>query len=363
MSTTNTTKKTPERVDEILGTMAAVGTGGALLAGLGKLFWGNTKNTPEQLAQLRAMITSIRKYLVQVRAAYAKNPMFGDISTRLDAFNKQTEAAFASNNPKQVQRAVLQAGSVAAYVTKFALIQEDLESLMDSHLEEMNSEDRSQQEKVFKMMYNIIFRELSAVNMNKLGGFFKRLTQLGMNFIPAPPGLTPKDLANSYVEALKKALYTNADDAQPAAGQQPAAEPDSTPALSPAGLVAEASRALYNEIQLARLSSLKEYKLAFQQSLLGEQVNRKPAIDKFLAASKQVVDGVAQASRTAASTTTQTAASTTTQPAQVPVQLTPDQFKRVQTILQNVTSVMGRLTPEQKKQFSGLLGQLKSAIG
>jgi hypothetical protein len=31
--------------------------------------------------------------------------------------------------------------------------------------------------------------------------------------------------------------------------------------------------------------------------------------------------------------------------------------------LQNVTSVMGRLTPEQKKQFSGLLGQLKSAIG
>lgn len=354
MSTTSAAKKTPERVDEILGTMAAVGAGSALLAGLGKLFWGNTKNTPEQLAQLRAMITSIRKYLVQVRAAYARNPMFGDISKRLDAFNKQTEAAFASNNPRQVQRAVLQAGSVAAYVTKFALIQGDLEALMDSHLEEMNSEDRSQQEKVFKMMHNIIFRELSAVNMNKLGGFFRRLTQLGMNFIPAPPGLTPKDLANSYIEALKKALYTNADEAQPVA--EPSVEVDA-PATSPAGLVAEASKKLYNEIQQARLASLKEYKRTFQQSMLAEQVDRKPAIDKFLAASKQVVDGVAQASRAVATT------GTTSPMIQQPGQLTADQAQRVQTMLQNVNSVLGRLTPDQKKQFSQLLGQLRAVIG
>jgi hypothetical protein len=359
MSTKITNKQPPERVDEILGTMAAAG--GALLAGLGKLFWGNTKNTPEQLAELRAMISTIRKYLTQVRAAYAKNPMFGDISKKLDVFNKQTEVAFASNNPKQVQRAVLQAGSVAAYVTKFALIQEDLEALMDSHLEEMNSEDTSQQEKVFKMMQNIIFRELSAVNMNKLGGFFKRLTQLGFNFIPAPPGLTPKDLANSYVEALKKALYTNADDAQQAQAPAEPVTQASNPTLSAAGLVAECHGSLFKEVQQARLASLNEYKRVFQQSMK-EQIDRKPAIEKFLAASKQVVNGVAQANQAATATANSTATQQTSQ--QAPAgQLTADQFKRVQTMLQSVTSVMGRLTPEQKKRFSGLLGQLKSVIG
>ena len=173
-------EQTIEELEEqgVRNAINAVGDAASNVMGfLGNLVFGTGKGTPEQLAELRAMITSVRKYLGQITKAYANaatSGMFKPISDKLNAFWKQTEAAFASNNPKQVQRAVQQAGTVAAYTTKFAQIHEDLAALIQSHRDDLNSGDATKINNVLKMMNNLIVRELTAVNLDKLGGVFKR---------------------------------------------------------------------------------------------------------------------------------------------------------------------------------------------
>lgn len=336
---------------------------------LGNLVFGTGRGTPEQLAELRAMITTVRQYLGQITRAYAnaaKSGMFKPISDKLNAFWKQTEAAFASNNPKQVQRAVQQASTVAAYTTRFAQIHEDLAALITSHRDDLDSGDPTKINNVLKMMNGLIVRELTAVNLDKLGGFFKRLALISksLKLLPAPAGLTPQDMAKDYVDALRQDL-----DAEQSSKKtndlesKTVSDMEQMAAANYRGAVMEQHKSLSESVGKIRLESLKEYKSVFEGSLkqiLAEQ--EESGIDKFLAASAMVARGVNQAQRKSASTTP------ATQPMQSVAsgqqqQLTTDQVKRVQTMLSSVTSVMGRLTPEQKKQFSSLLGRLKQAIG
>ena len=364
-------EQTIEELEEqgVRNAVNAVGDAASSVLGfLGNLVFGTGRGTPEQLAELRAMITSVRKYLGQITKAYANaatSGTFKPISDKLNAFWKQTVAAFASNNPKQVQRAVQQAGTVAAYTTKFAQIHEDLAVLIQSHRDDLDSGDPTKINNVLKMMNNLIVRELTAVNLDKLGGVFKRLALVNksLKLLPAPNGLTPQDLAKDYVDALRQDLEMDQKTKQSREMEnKTSADMAGMAAANYSGAVMESHKKLNEEVKRLHLESLKEYKSVFKESLkitLAEQANRQAGIDKFLAASAAVAKGVNQAQRSAASTPT---AQTTSQ--QAPAgQLTPDQFKRVQTMLQSVTSVMGRLTPEQKKRFSGLLGQLKSVIG
>jgi len=330
---------------------------------LGNLVFGTGRGTPEQLAELRALITTVRKYLGQITRAYANaasSGMFKPVSDKLNAFWKQTEAAFASNNPKQVQRAVQQAATVAAYTTRFAQIHEDLAALIESHRDDLESGDPTKVNNVLKMMNNIIVRELTAVNLDKLGGVFKRLALVSKNLklLPAPAGLSPQDLAKDYVDALRQDLEAN----QKSKAANSADQNDTATSTAPSGgaLVMESHMKLNEAVSKLRLESLKEYREALKSSLkevLAEQATARSGVDKFLAASAAVAKGVSQAEKSAASSTP----AKQQQPATGG--LTPDQVKRVQTMLQSVASVVGRLTPEQKKQFSSLLGQLKTAIG
>lgn len=399
MSTKATKEQQQEKIDEVIGTAMVLG-GGALLAGLGKLFFGNNKNSPEQLAQLRASVVTVRKHLTNIRnsynAAYEQYGLFKPITTKLNAFWKQTEAAYAANDPKKLKQAVQQAATVLAYATTFANLSEDVSNLILSHKDDINSGNPAIKEPVFKMLHGMITRELTAANLDKLGTVGRQLALISPNLklLPAPPGLTPKDFADDYIEELKTEIAKSEKDRKENAAkndqakeketsqdQPPRPQTDSAQVQSDqverqrltnltanqlranyVGAVMESHKKLNEEVKKLHLESLKEYKSVFKESLkitLAEQANRQAGIDKFLAASASVAKGINQAQRSAASTPT---AQTTSQ--QAPAgQLTPDQFKRVQTMLQSVTSVMGRLTPEQKKRFSGLLGQLKSVIG
>lgn len=333
-----------------------------VLGFLGNLVFGTGRGTPEQLAELRAMITSVRKYLGQITKAFANaatSGMFKPISDNLNAFWKQTEAAFASNNPKQVQRAVQQAATVAAYTTRFAQIHEDLASLVQSHRDDLDSGDPTKIDNVLKMMNALIVRELTAVNLNKLGGIFRRLALVSksLKLLPAPAGLTPQDLAKDYVDALRQDLGVDPQSRQAKETQE------TEPSTSYSGAVVEQHKRLHETIAKAQLQSLQEFKAVLQESLkltLAEQATRQAGIDKFLAASAAVAQGVSQAQRAAASTSTAPQPSSATAS---PGRLTYDQIKRVQVMLQSVTSVLGKLTPEQKKQFSDLLGRLKAVVG
>lgn len=339
-------------------------TAGNVLGFLGNLVFGTGRGTPEQLAELRAMITSVRQYLGQITRAFgnaAQAGMFKPISDKLNAFSKQTEAAFASNNPRQVQKAVQQASTVAAYATRFAQIQEDLAALIQSHRDDLDSGDKAKIDNVMKMMNNIIVRELTAVNLDKLGGVFRRIALLSKNIklLPAPSGLTPQDLSKDYIDTLR--TYMEEDQKLKQRGEMESATAQDMEGMAAANMVAESGRALRKSVQKLQLESLREYKSLLSESLkqvLSEQAAHQSAVDKFLAASAQVARGVTQVERQAAASS-----SAASPQQQSPAgQLTADQIKRMETMLQNVTSVMGRLTPEQKKRFSGLLGQLKTAI-
>jgi hypothetical protein len=171
-------------------------------------------------------------------------------------------------------------------------------------------------------------------------------------------------MAKDYVDALRQDL-----DAEQSSKKtndlesKTVSDMEQMAAANYRGAVMEQHKALSESVSKIRLESLKEYKSVFEGSLkqlLAEQ--EESGIDKFLAASAMVARGVNQAQRKSASTTPATEPMQSVAPGQQQ-QLTADQVKRVQTMLRSVTSVMGRLTPEQKKQFSSLLGRLKQAIG
>lgn len=352
------------KLNELLGTAAAVAAGGSLLAGLGKWFWGNKKGTPEQLAQLRSGVVAVRKYInniVNVYGRMASQYNFGvDIAANLKTFQKQVEQAYVSNDQKKIATAVKQAATVAAYTTAFPALIEDITNYRDSHEEE--EADPAQRQKILDGINKLIVRSLIAVNVNKLGGLAKQLTLLGINMLPAPAGLTPKDFAKSYTDALA-AQYEEAEQTTQGAeknmDQEPQTATDSPPPpRSSLPLVAELRKAT-NEVQLA---TLKEFSACYsntRKQLLAEAKN-----DKFAQTLNALKQGITNANSSAVATGKQAAAQADPQAGQPSTdQLTTDQANRIQNMLQSVNTVLGRLTPDQKQQFSTSLQQLKSVIG
>lgn len=349
------------KLNELLGTVAAVAAGGGLLAGLGKWFWGNKKGTPEQLAQLRSGVVAVRRYISNITNVYSnianQYDNFGiDIAARLKEFQKQVEQAYVSNDQKKIATAVKQAATVAAYTTAFPALIEDIINYRESHEEE--EADPAQRQKILDGINKLIVRSLTAVNVNKLGGLAKQLTLLGINMLPAPAGLTPKDFAKSYTDALA-AQYAAEEGASSNIKTGTPTEPyTDSGRTAPVSALAELRKAT-NEVQLA---TLKEFSACYSNTR--KQLLAEAKDDKFAQTLNALKQGITNANSSAVAAGKQAAAQADPQAGQPsPGQLTPDQAKKIQSMLQSVSSVIGRLTPAQKQQFSTLLQQLKSVIG
>lgn len=340
---------------------AAKAAGGGVINLLAQALFGKGKGTPQQIASLRDVIRRVRTNLAAITNAFVSSDygLYKKLGSELRKLQKASEAAFAANNPRQVQAYLSQAATVSAYMSAFPNIAEDMEAIYNAHIEEIESPTVSAEQlnTIVNMISNNVLRELNATNYDKLGALGKSIKLLGIKWSPAPAGLKPQDIANAITKDLRDAIPTTSTGAPPASTTTPPAPVAEGLKRSIRLLSENAKRSRY---QVAVGNAFCE--LLEKHSAINE--NAQETLQQFRDATKTVAQGVRNA---AAKAQQPPAIATGAQPPSASGQMASPAAQgraaKVKGLLGNVGNIIGSLTPEEKQALKADFDALKAKLG